>query len=292
MNTLAIYEQFRTVLGEQRAKDFAETIGKMIEDAKNAATKEDIRILRESVDTGTARLEAALARLAEAQVRTEERLDRLEQTVGQLAQAQARTEARVEELAQAQARTEARVEELAQAQARTEARVEELAQAQARTEAKLEQLVEIVTKLVVRSDRHEGDLLELRFRDRLPSYLGRLLRKAKVIEAADLIDLIEPTQGAVAVDDFLRADVVATGTLDGSLTYLVGEISYTAAEDDVMRAVRRTACLRKAGLPAMGLVACEKISSQTAEYARKEGVTVWVDGRVLTPESPPHAPAA
>jgi multidrug efflux pump subunit AcrA (membrane-fusion protein) len=308
MNTFALYEQFRTVLGEERAKDFAETIGKMIEDAKNSATKEDIRLLRESVDANTSRLEAALARLAEAQARTEERLDRLEQTVEKLVEAQARTEAQVEALAEAQARTEAKVEALAEAQARTEAKVEALAEAQARTEGKLEQLIEIVTKLVIRSDRHEGDLLELRFRNRLPSYLGRLLRKAKVIEAADLIDAIEPVLGAVAVDDFLRADVVATGilhagsrdplpagsrgTLDGSLTYLVGEISFTADENDVMRAARRTACLVKAGLPAIALVACERIAPQTAEYARKEGVRVWLDGRVLDADSPPESPAA
>ena len=285
MNTLAIYEQFRTVLGEERAKSFAETIGTMIEDAKNTATKEDFRILRESADANTARLEAALARLAESQARSEDRLVRLEQTVQNLADAQARTEVRVEGLAEAQVRTEARLDRL-------EETVQKLAEAQARTETKLEQLIEIVTKLVIRSDRHEGDLLELKFRDRLPSYLGRLLRKAKVIDAAELIDAIEPTVGAVAVDDFLRSDVVATGTLDGSSVYLVGEISYTADEDDVMRAARRTACLVKAGLPAVGLVACEKISPQTAEYASKEGVRVWLDGRMLDAESPRRSPAA
>jgi len=285
MNTLAIYEQFRTVLGEERAKSFAETIGTMIEDAKNTATKEDFRILRESADANTARLEAALARLAESQARSEDRLVRLEQTVQNLADAQARTEVRVEGLAEAQVRTEARLDRL-------EETVQKLAEAQARTETKLEQLIEIVTKLVIRSDRHEGDLLELKFRDRLPSYLGRLLRKAKVIDAAELIDAIEPTVGAVAVDDFLRSDVVATGTLDGSSVYLVGEISYTADEDDVMRAARRTACLVKAGLPAVGLVACEKISPQTAEYASKEGVRVWLDGRMLDAESRPRSPAA
>ena len=285
MNTLAIYEQFRTVLGEERAKSFAETIGTMIEDAKNTATKEDFRILRESADANTARLEAALARLAESQARSEDRLVRLEQTVQNLADAQARSEDRL-------VRLEQTVQNLADSQARTEARVEGLAEAQARTEAKLEQLIEIVTKLVIRSDRHEGDLLELKFRDRLPSYLGRLLRKAKVIEAAELIDAIEPTVGEVAVDDFLRSDVVATGTLNGSSVYLVGEISYTANEDDVMRAARRTACLVKAGLPAVGLVACEKISPQTAEYASKEGVRVWLDGRMLNAESPPRSPAA
>src|SRR6266508_1836131 len=73
----------------------------------------------------------------------------LRDIVRELAQAQLRTEARVEELAQAQARTEVRldslttrVEELAQAQLRTETRMEALAQAQARTEARMEALAQ------------------------------------------------------------------------------------------------------------------------------------------------------
>ncbi len=252
MNTLAIYEQFRAVLGEEKAKTFAETLGTMIDDAKNVATKEDIRLLRETSDINASRLDAALTKLAEAQVRTEARLDRLEQTVEKLAEAQVHTEARLNRLEQT-----------------------------------VQKLVDVVEKLAIRSDRHEGALLELKFRDRLPSYLGRFLRKAKVIDASDLIDAIEPTVGSVAVDDFLRADVVATGTLDGNPTYLVGEISYTADEDDVMRAARRASCLAKAGLPAVGLVACESIGPRTAEYALKEGVRVWVDGRVLDAKSQP-----
>ncbi|MFN3740214.1 MAG: hypothetical protein ACK4TF_06015, partial [Thermodesulfovibrionales bacterium] len=54
--------------------------------------------------------------------------------VYELAQAQKRTEQRVEELAQAQKKTEQRLEELAQAQKKTEERLEELAQAQKKTE--------------------------------------------------------------------------------------------------------------------------------------------------------------
>ena len=253
MNTFAIYEQFRSILGEERAKGFAEALGKMFEEAKNAATKEDMRILRESVDTDISRLEAALTNLAEAQ---------------------ARTESRVEELAQAQARTESRVEELAQAQARTEARVEELA-------VNMTSFSTILNQLVIRSDRHEGTLLELKFRDRLPSYLGRFLRRGQVIQASDLIDQLEPKLAEAAVDDFLRADVVASGTVEGQPTYVVGEVSYKADADDVMRAARRAACLVKAGLPAIPLVACESISPQTTEYARQEGVRVWVDGSLL-----------
>jgi hypothetical protein len=267
MNTLMIYEQFRAVLGEEGARGFAQTLGTMFEEAKNAATKEDMRILRESASTDFSRLEAAMTNLAQAQARTEARVE-------ELAQAQARTEAQVRELAQAQARTEARVEELAQAQGRTETRVEQLA-------ADMTSFAAILKQLVIRSDRHEGTLLELRFRDRLPSYLGRFLRRGQVIQASDLIDQLEPKLVEAAVDDFLRADVVATGMVAGQPTYVVGEVSYTADADDVMRAARRAACLVKAGLPAIPLVACESISPQTTDYARQEGVRVWVDGSLL-----------
>src|SRR5712691_3438221 len=67
------------------------------------------------------RLEAALTRLAEVQVRSEERFARLEE-------AQIRTEEHFARLEEAQARTEARVEQLAAAQERTERAVQTLAQ--------------------------------------------------------------------------------------------------------------------------------------------------------------------
>ncbi|MCS6903477.1 MAG: hypothetical protein NZO41_04295 [Candidatus Bipolaricaulota bacterium] len=66
------------------------------------------------------RVEAALEQLAQAQARSEQRVERLEAAVEKLAQAQARTEQRVERL-------EAAVEKLAQAQARTEQALQQLA---------------------------------------------------------------------------------------------------------------------------------------------------------------------
>jgi hypothetical protein len=218
MDTLAIYEQFRAVLGEERAKGFAQTLGTMIEEAKNAATKEDIQLLRESLDGSTSRLEVALAKLAEAQ---------------------------------------------------------------ARTESQLERLTAIVEKLVIRTDRHEGTVLELMFRDRLPSYLGLFLRRAKVLQPADLLDELEPRLDRAEVEDFLRSDVLASGAVDGKPTYVVGEVSYTADAGDIERAARRAALLRKADLPAVGLVACETVQPQTLAYAREQGVKVWADGRLV-----------
>jgi archaellum component FlaC len=284
MNTLAIYEQFRAVLGDEPARRFAETIGTMIEEAKNSVTKDDFRQLRESADANIARLDAALVRLAEAQAHTAERVACVEDRLTVVEDRLTSVEDRLTVVEDRLTGVEDRLTGVEDRLTRLEEIVTRLAEAQARTEKQLEELVGIVSKLVVRSDRHEGTLLELKFRDRLPAYLGRLLRKAKVIDASDLLDVIEPRLAAVAVDDFLRADVVATGTIDGRQTYLVGEISYKADEDDVMRAARRAGSLVKAGLPATPLVACESIPPQTAEYARREGVRVWVDGTILEPE--------
>jgi len=288
MDTLAIYEQFRAVLGEERAKGFAQTLGTMIEEAKNAATKEDIRLLRESLDAGISKLDAALAKLAEAQARTEVRVGGLEEAMQKLAEAQARTEERVGGLAVRMGRLEEVVQKLAEAQVRTEERVggleaamQKLAEAQARTEERLVRLEAVIEKLIVRSDRHEGKLLELSFRERLPSYLGLFLRRAKVLQPADLLDELEPRLDRAEVEDFLRADVLARGAVDGQPTYVVGEVSYTAHASDVERAARRAALVRKADLPAVGLIACETVQPETLAYAREQRVRVWADGRFV-----------
>ena len=288
MDTLAIYEQFRAVLGEERAKGFAQTLGTMIEEAKNAATKEDIRLLRESLDSGISKLDAALAKLAEAQARTEVRVGGFEEAMQKLAEAQARTEERVGGLELRMGCLEEVMQKLAEAQARTEVRVggleeamQKLAEAQARTEERLVRLEAVIEKLIVRSDRHEGKLLELSFRERLPSYLGLFLRRAKVLQPADLLDELEPRLDRAEVEDFLRADVLARGAVDGQPTYVVGEVSYTAHASYVERAARRAALVRKADLPAVGLVACETVQPETLAYAREQRVRVWADGRFV-----------
>jgi hypothetical protein len=145
----------------------------------------------------------------------------------------------------------------------------------------MDQLTAVVEKLAIRSDRHGTALLELKFRDRLPSYLGRYLRRAKVMQPADLLDEVEASLESAEVDDFLRADVLAQGTVDGESTYVIGEVSYTADAGDIERAARRAALLRKATLPAVGLVACEAARPETLAYAREQGVRVWLDGALL-----------
>jgi len=285
MDTLSIYEQFRAVLGEEKAKVFAQTLGAMIEEAKNAATKDDIRLLRETVDANAARVDAALATLAE-------RMGELTVRVDALAEAQVRTEARLAGVEDRLERAEARLAGVEDRLSRLEQAVEKLAERMNQLTARvdtlaegLKQLTAVVEKLAIRSDRHEGTLLELKFRDRLPSYLGRYLRRARVLQPADLLDEVEASLESAEVDDFLRADVLAQGTVNGEPTYVVGEVSYTAAASDVERAARRAALLRKASLPAVGLVACEAVHPETVAYAREQGVRIWADG-VLLDERP------
>ena len=165
--------------------------------------------------------------------------------------------------------------------ARIDSVLERLADAQARTEQSLQELTAVVRGLVIRTDRHEGDLLELRFQRRLPSYLGLYLRRAKVLQPADLLDEVEAKLDRPEVEDYLRADVLAQGLVDDKPTYVIGEVSYTADADDVERAARRAALLRKADLPAVGLVACESVQPQTIAYAREQGVRVWASGRFV-----------
>jgi hypothetical protein len=148
VNTFRIYEQFSTSLGDDAARALASVLGDMFEELRNTVTKDDFADLKAAVaDLAEAqkRTEQRVEELAEAQKRTEQRLDSLTLKVEELAEAQKRTEQRldsltlkVEELAEAQKRTEQRVEELAEAQKRTEQRVGELAVSQKRIEERMD----------------------------------------------------------------------------------------------------------------------------------------------------------
>ncbi|PID58827.1 hypothetical protein CSB45_02170 [candidate division KSB3 bacterium] len=149
-DTLQIYDDLSKTMEAQTARKLVNVMSSMYEELRNSVTKEEFSDLKDVVKD-----------LAEAQKRTEIRLD-------ELAEAQKRTELRVEELAEAQKRTEIRVEELAEAQKRTEVRLEELAEAQKRTELRLEELAEAQKRTEIRVDelaeaqkRTEKSILQL-----------------------------------------------------------------------------------------------------------------------------------
>jgi hypothetical protein len=246
MDTYRVYEQFKEPFGEPAARALAETLGSMFEELHNTVTKEDFRILRESIDADVSRLDSALERLAEAQVRTE---------------------ARVSELAEAQARTEANI-------ARLDETVAKLGEAQTRMSTALE-------RLTIHTDDVVGRTFELQFRERLTAYLGRFLRRGKLVSNDRLLDQIEPHLSEREVDDVLRADLIASGLVSGDETYLVVEVSWTGDIDDIVRADERAKLLRRAGLPAIPLVACNAISPESTAFAKMRDVRIWLNGSLL-----------
>ncbi len=152
------------------------------------------------------RLEAALTRLAEVQVRSEERFARLEE-------AQIRTEERFARLEEAQARTEARVEQLAAAQARTERAVQTLAQQVGR-------LADTI-----------GFTLEDLAREVTPPYLAQHYN----IHVSQL-----DRHCIVLGDQELEFDLYGAGQRDGETVTVVGEVRSRIYGRDVEDAVRRT----------------------------------------------------
>lgn len=135
-----------------------------------------------------------------------------------------------------------------------------------------------VQRLTIRTDAVVGRTLELQFRDRLTSYLGRFLRRGRLMANDELIDTIESHVTDQEVDDLLRADAIASGLVDGQKTHVVVEVSSTGEREDIVRAQRRAGVLRKAGLPAIPLIACETISPESLAFARTSQVKVWCDG--------------
>ena len=196
IDTYEIYEELVPNLGDAPARSIARVVGKVYRDLSQAVTRDDFN-----------RLVAVVGELAEAQKRTEQRLEELaeaqkrtEQRVEELAEAQKRTEQRLEELAQAQKKTEERLdrlsqrlEELAEAQKKTEERlnslsqrVEELAEAQKRTEQRLDVLTEKVEFLHERIE-DLSDSVGYSIENRAYQALPSLLEKHGIIVQGDLI---------------------------------------------------------------------------------------------------------
>lgn len=220
----------------------------------------------------------------------------LVRVVGELAEAQRRTEERLEALAEAQRRTEERLgvleqrmAELAEAQRRTEERVSileqrmaELAEAQRDTERRLARLTTVVGRL-------QGAELERRYRERAPAYFAPLLRRIRALSSEDLARMIDEAeeQGLISAEErgeLLATDVVVTGVsrADGAETYLAVEVSGGIGAGDVARAVRRAKLLEKlTGKRALAVVAGEGVTNKGVAAARESGAIAVIDGRPI-----------
>ena len=251
INTLRIFEDLSQAMPPEAARKLASVLGQVCEELQNTVTKAEFR--------------------------------ELQQVVRELAEAQKRTEARLEELAEAQKRTEARLEALT-------GRVEELTLGLTRTNERLDDLIRAVRALTETVRSHDGRLakldgrtFELQFRERASAYLGPVMRGTRVIPAGDLAEELEGVLTEQEFEELLRADVILKGRamLAGvrQEVFAVVELSVTLDNSDIERAARRAGLLRKKGWKTLAVAAGEEASEVLIRWAAGLGVAVMQDGR-------------
>ncbi|MCS7200208.1 MAG: chordopoxvirus fusion protein, partial [Caldimicrobium sp.] len=210
--------------------------------------------------------------LAEAQKRTEERIE-------ELAEAQKRTEQRIEELAEAQKRTEQRIEELAEAQKRTEERIEELAEAQKRTEEELRLLTREVHKIKVDLENVKDQLGALAntvgytLENEAYKYLPKLLKKCFQIEVLDELkrDFIE-----IAPQRFLEVNIIGKARKNGQEVVLIGEskvqLRISHIKDFLKRLEKLKSILKTEVIP---LLVCHQATPEAKKFCQDNGVLLF-----------------
>ena len=178
IDTFSIYNELKDSLGDEGARKLVKIFQKLYEELSDTVKREDFNRLTDIVARlleAQEKTDKSIKELTQAQKDAEQRLSKLEKVVEELAQAQKNTEKRVEELVQAQKNAEQRltrlekaVEGLTQAQKKTEQRVsrlekivEELAQAQKNAEQRLTRLEKAVEELAQAQRRTEERLEEL-----------------------------------------------------------------------------------------------------------------------------------
>ncbi|HHV54186.1 MAG TPA: hypothetical protein GXX55_01825 [Firmicutes bacterium] len=185
-------------------------------------------------------------------------------------------------LAEAQRRTEERLDALAEAQQQTEQQLRQLAEA---VDGRFRELRAELEDVVSSLGDLKGRELERLYRERAPAYFGRILRGLKVLSLQEIDELLEPAlaDGTITWDernDLLLADLVARGRLrrTGQEAYLVVEVSWGVGQDDVERAYRRAAILEKVTGSSLSAVAGKVILVEAAALAHKLGVLQVTDG--------------
>jgi len=286
MGTFRIFEELSQVMDPATARKLTEILDAMYTDLQQTVTKGDFQELK-----------SAIADLTRAQTTAEGQLGRLETVLVGLADAQKQTERRIAELAEKQARTEQQVAALAEAQksmeqrlSRFESTVADLVEAQTKltlaqeeTEKALKELIQQVNTHEQRLAKLDGRTLEMQFRDKAAAYLGRVLRRTRVVSVGDIADELEGVLTPDEWDDLRMADIILSGRADvggrKADVFVVVEVSVTVDATDVERAARRAALLRKKGWKAIAVTAGDDAADELISLAAYRGVAVLRDGQ-------------
>jgi len=246
-----------------------------------------------SQDKLTGRMEHLAGRVDQLAISQNKLTGTMEQLTGrmdQLAVGQDKLTGRMEQLA-------GRVDQLAISQDKLTGRMEQLAIGQEKLTCRMDQLTisqekltNQVRKLAIGQDELVGPVYEGKVAAHLYAYVGDTVDhcvvldsrgKARFFANLDPNGTLEPSE----ISDLRRADIFATGRIDGEAVVLVVEVSRTSDEYDITRTARRAAILAKTGTRAIPVVACLHIGPATRALARSQGVWVIRKGRLLSQAS-------
>jgi len=148
---------------------------------------------------------------------------------------------------------------------------------------RFEQIDQRFDRIENRLGKVDGRSLEVEFRDKAAAYLGTVLRGVRLVSVGDLAEDLEGVLTETECQDLLRLDVLLRGraSLGGQRVEVMVavEVSVKLAEDDVSRAARRAALLRKSGWKALAVAAGEEVAEGVIETGAKLGVAVLKDGQ-------------
>jgi len=189
----------------------------------------------------------------------------LAQAQRELAEAQKRTEQRVNELAEAQKRTEQRLNELAEAQ-------KELAEAQKRTEEELRNLIEEhrKTRSMLGSLQHTvGYSLE----DKSFAALPALLKKDFGIE---VIEDLKRDYIKVTHNKYMEVNILGKGRKNGKEIWIIGECKSQIKKRDVDKFINNINTLNKVlEGEKLYLIVTYQTSPPTRNYINEKGLKLY-----------------
>ena len=237
-------------------------------------------------------VESALAELREEGHRTRESLGQILSDLKQLRTDMTETRADVKQLQSDMAETKTDVKQLRSDMAETKTDVKQLRSDMAETKADVKQVQSEVRRIDGRLDRGFGTNYEAKVAQNVRSILGQQagVRSSRVlkgpslrtdpdfdrqVESAEASGVITEDEG----DELLLLDLIVSGTRTGTRerVYVGIEVSITANDDDVNRAVGRAEILMKVtGGPVIAVVIADRVEAQQTELATLRGVAIAV----------------
>ena len=266
------------------------SLPKTMHELAEAQCRTEVRMdqLAERMDQLTARMDQLAERMDQLTARMDqlaERMDQLAERMDQLTERMDQLTARMDQLAE-------RMDQLAERMDQLTARMDQLAERMDQLTARMDQLAEALTKVTNDVDWLKGDQLERRYRERGPAYFAPLIRHAHVLSSDEWVALVEGALDQRQIseqeaDSLLQTDAVVRGRRreDGEEVYLVVEVSWGVGISDVQRASERAATLGRIGKTTLPVVAGSWVTPDAQEPAHAMGVWQVANGRVTAPEA-------